>query len=82
MFYSNRSSFFLKIKSIAQNQSSLFTKKIIGAFFVGIAVLILCIPIFNKKFQIFEIFLMKNLSSFHSTTASFNSNVKNLRKIF
>ena len=82
MSYSNRFSFFLKIKSIAQNQSSLSTKKIIGGFFVGVAVLILCIPILNKKFQIFENFFDEKLSSLHSTTATFNFNAKKFRENF
>ncbi|NRA73414.1 MAG: rod shape-determining protein MreC [Rickettsiales bacterium] len=82
MSYSSRSSFFLKIKSITQNQSSSLVKKIKACFFVGFAIIILCVPVLSKRFQIFESFFDKNLSYIHNITANFNLKIKESKKNF
>ena len=82
MSYSNRFSFFLKIKSITQHQSSSFIKKIISLFFIGVAILILCVPIINAKIQVVENFFDDQLSSVHHVTAIVNSNIKEFKKDF
>ena len=82
MSYSNRFSFFLKIKSITQHKSSSFTKKIVGCFFVGVAIIILCIPVINARFQLIENFFDDKLSGVYQTTAAINSDIKKFRENF
>ena len=82
MSYSNRSSFFLKVKSIAQDKSSSIYKKIASGFFVLVALLIFCIPVINKKLQYVEDFFDGRLSSIHNKMAIVNSNVRESKKKF
>jgi rod shape-determining protein MreC len=82
MSYSNRFSFFLKVKSISQHNSSSFFKKIASGFFISLALLILCIPIINKKFRIAEDFFDDKLHSIYNKSAVINSNVKGVKENF
>jgi rod shape-determining protein MreC len=82
MSYSSRSSFFLKVKSITQQNSSSLFKKIRGCFYIGTALLLLCLPIAHKKSQVIEAFIDDKLSGVYNKAAVINSNARRIKENF
>jgi len=79
MSYSSRFSFFLKLKSISRHQSLALTRRVVGCLFIGAAVLILCIPTINEKFQSLESLFDEKLSVLHTKSAEINADIKEMK---